>query len=228
MVLASTGKVEEAFAAFDRAAACRRMLGDHTHEAITRAVQAHLLYQSGIVDDRAAVLLEAALALPAKGTTTSSGDCSSASSRPALRARADGRSRPDIVGDPRGCPARRIVHLSARDGLRGDIAMARGEFATAMRRYAQELRRARAMPVNGLLVCSEIALALAGLGEDCVALELDAGVEANIDREGFRWVSETLGPRNDTDGQLMAAARARLGTGTTAEAQRRGREAWPR
>jgi predicted ATPase/class 3 adenylate cyclase len=225
MVLASTGKVEEAFAAFDRAAACRRMLRDHTHEAITRAVQAHLLYQSGIVDDRATVLLEASLALPAVGYD------------PQLRGLLVGELALQHFVHGRMDEADRILSAILADtrldgsfisvlamDCWGDIAMARGEFATAIHRYAQELRRARAMPVNGLLVCSEIALALAGLGEDCAALELDTGVEANIDREGFRWVSETLGPRNDTDAQLMAGARARLGTGATAEAQQRGRE----
>ena len=102
--------------------------------------------------------------------------------------------------------------------------MERGQFAVALHRYSQELRRARAMPVNGLFVCSAIARALAGLGADDAAVELDEGVEANIERGRFRWVSETLEPPSDADLQLMAAARGRLGTRATAEAQRRGRE----
>ncbi len=225
MVLASTGDVEGALAAFDRAAECRRMLGDHVHEAIARAAQAHLLYQSGIVDDRGGVLLRAALALPPIEHDHQ------------LRGLLEGELALQHFVHGRIDEADRIISAILADARLdgsfvsvltmdcwGEIAMARGQFAVALHRYSQELRRARAMPVNGLLVCSGIALALAGLGDDCAAVELDEGVEANIERERFRWVSETLEPPSDADLQLMAAARGRLGTRATAEAQRRGRE----
>jgi hypothetical protein len=80
------------------------------------------------------------------------------------------------------------------------------------------------MPINGLFLCSGIARALAGLRQDSAAIELDVAVEANIDREGSRWAREALAPAPERELALMAAARARLGSPGTAEAERRGRD----
>src|SRR5579872_1127045 len=225
MVLSSRDDIEGAFAAIGMAAACRHRLGDQVRETITIAVQAHLLHQSGIADERAGNLLHAALALPAVDHNHQ------------LRALLEGElalyhvllgrveqadpiiSR--ILGDSRLEGS--FISMCAMDCW-GDLAIARNEFDIALHRYAHTLRRTRAMPINGLLVCSGIAAALAGLGEDCAAIELDAGVEANIDREGVRWARDTLGPPPETEIELMRAARARLGPEATAEAELRGRD----
>ncbi len=225
MVLSSQDDVEGAFAAVGKAADCRRRLGDHTREAVACAVQAHLLYQSGIVDERVGDLLQAALALPPVEVNPQlwallEGEL-------ALHHYQLGRSEEadpiisEILADSRLDGS--FISMCATT-CSGDIAMARAEFDVALHRYAQTLRGARLMPINGLFVCSEIARALAGLGEDAAAIELDAGVEANIDREGARWVRETLAPAPDRDIQLMAAAQTRLGSQAAAQAQRRGRD----
>jgi tetratricopeptide (TPR) repeat protein len=224
MVLSSNDDIEGAFAAVGRAADCRRWLGDQTREAVARAAQAHLLFQSGIDDARAGNLLEAALALPLVDRN------------PQLRALLVGELAlyhyllgrieeadpifSEILADSRLDGS--FISMCAMDCW-GDLAIARGEFDVALHRYTHTLRRARVMPINGLFVCSGIARALAGLGEDAAAIELDAGVEANIDREGSRWARETLAPTPDAELQLMAAARSRLGSDAAAEAQRRGR-----
>jgi hypothetical protein len=205
-----------------RAADCRRTLGDHSREAVARAVQAHLLNQTGIDDERAGDLLEAALALPLDPN-------------PQLRALLLGELAlhhyllgrieeadpifSEILADSRLDGS--FASMCAMDCW-GDLAMARGEFDVALHRYAHTLRRVRVMPINGLFVCSGIAHALAGLGDDAAAIELDAGVEANMDREGSRWARETLTPTPDNELQLMAAVRARLGSDAAAQAQRRG------
>ena len=102
--------------------------------------------------------------------------------------------------------------------------MARDEFDVALHRYAHTLRAARLMPINGLFICAGIARALAGLGEDAAAVELDAGVEANFDREGLLWARESLAPAPGRELALMAAARARLSSDAVAQAKRRGRD----
>jgi hypothetical protein len=211
--------------AFERAAVCWRSLGDHAREAVARASQAHLLYQWGIVDDRAEALLKTALALSsiehnARLRGLLEGELAL---QHLVHGRIDDADRivSTILTDPRLDGS--FISLALMDCW-GEIAMARSQFDTALQRYARELRRVRAMPFNGLLVCSSIALALAALGDDYAAVELDTGVQANIDREGYRWVTETLGPPNNTELDLMAVARTRLGPGASAEAQRRGRE----
>ena len=225
MVLSSKDDIEGAFAAFGQAADCRRSLGDHTREAVARAVQAHLLGQSGIFDERAADLLQAALTLPPVDHS------------PQLRALLMGELAlyhvdlgrieeadpvlTEILADSRLDGS--FISMCAM-GCWGDLAMARDQFDIALGRYAHTLRAARVMPINGLLICSGIAHALAGLGQDAEAVELDAGVEANIDREGSRWVVETLAPAPQREVQLIAAARARLGNDAAAQAQRRGRD----
>jgi hypothetical protein len=224
MVLSSHDDVEEAFEAFGKAAACRRRLGDQTREAITRAAQAHLLYQSGIVDDRAGELLTAALALPIVATN------------PPLRALLEGELALDHQAHGRTAEADRIVSAILADArLDGsfisicalncgaDLAMDANEYSLALQRNAQELRQTRAMPINALETCSGIARALAGLGQDAIAIELNAAVEANIDQEGSRWAFDTLARGSESELQLMAAARARLGDAATHEAERRGR-----
>jgi len=225
MVLASKDDIEGAFAAFGKAAECRRRLGDHTREAVTRAVQAHLLGQSGICDERARDLLEAALALPP------------VDHNPQLRALLVGELAlyhvdlgrieeadpilSEILADSRLDGS--FISMCAMDCW-GDLAMAGDEFGVALHRYARTLRAARVMPINGLFICSGIARALAGLGEDAAAVEVDAGVEANFDREGSLWARETLAPAPYRELQLMAAARARLGSDAAGQAQLRGRD----
>jgi tetratricopeptide (TPR) repeat protein len=225
MVLSSKDDIEGAFAAFGQAADCRRSLGDHTREAVARAVQAHLLGQSGIFDERAADLLQAALTLPP------------VDHNPQLRALLMGELAlyhvdlgrieeadpvlTEILADSRLDGS--FISICAMDCW-GDLAMARDQFDIALGRYAHTLRAARVMPINGLLICSGIARALAGLAQDAAAVELDAGVEANIDQEGSRWAVETLAPVPQREVQLIAAARARLGNDAAAQAQRRGRD----
>ena len=207
MVLASKDHIEGASAAPGKAAECRRRLGDHTREAVTRAVQAHLLGQSGICDERARDLLEAALALPP------------VDHNPQLRALLVGELAlyhvdlgrieeadpilSEILADSRLDGS--FISMCAMDCW-GDLAMAGDEFGVALHRYARTLRAARVMPINGLFMCSGIARALAGLGEDAAAVEVDAGVEANFDREGSLWARETLAPAPYRELQLMAAA----------------------
>jgi predicted ATPase/class 3 adenylate cyclase len=225
MVLASNDDIEGAFAAFGRAADCRRRLDDHTREAVARAVQAHLLGQSGIYDERAAHLLTAALTLPA------------VDHNPQLRALLMGELAlhhvnlgrteeadpilSEILADSRLDGS--FISMCAMDCW-GDLAMARDEFDIALDRYAHTLRAARVMPINGLQICSGIARALAGLGQDDVAVELDAGVEANFEREGSVWARESIAPAPQRELQLMAAARTRLGSDAAAQARRRGRD----
>ncbi len=224
MLLSSHDDVEGAFVTVGKAAACRRRLGDHSAEAIARAVQAHLLYQSGVLDDRAGILLRAAVRLPGVESNLQ------------LRALLEGELALDHLGFGRTEEADRIVSAILTDSrlegsfismcamdCSGDLAMASHEYNVALERYAQVLRRTRAMPINGLFACSGIARALAGLGQDAIAIELNAAVEATIDREGLRWAFDTLAPPPESELQLIAAARARLGHPATHEAERRGR-----
>jgi len=147
MVLASKDDIEGAFAALGKAADCRRRLGDHTREAVTRARRHTCLANPGSTTERAGDLLEAALALP------------TVDHNPQLRAllvgelalyHVDlGRSRKPIRSSPRSWP----IHDSTGRSYRwrpwavGETSRWPVMSSTSrLHRYAHTLRAARVMP----------------------------------------------------------------------------------
>ena len=113
-----------------------------------------------------------------------------------------------------------------RDGLLGDLAIAHDEFDIALHHYAPRTAARSPSDANQRTahLLGDDQRTLAGLGQDAAAVELDAGVEANIDQDGSRWAVETLAPVPQREVQLITAARARLSNDAAAQAQRRGRD----
>ncbi len=222
VVLTSCGEIEAAVAAAADAARCRRQLGDEAGEAVAVAIQAQILSQTGTQDDHVAERLTAVLTLP------------TVQHEPHLRALVRGElaQNHEVMG--RIAEAEELVSEICSDqrltdtfiGMAalncwGDCAMAQGQFAAALGRYAAVARQVRgSMPLNELAVSLGIAEALAGLERDAEAIELRSAAEAAA-RGALRATAlvETPSPRADA---LLAASRTRLGEPAAARAREAG------
>jgi predicted ATPase/class 3 adenylate cyclase len=101
-----------------------------------------------------------------------------------------------------------------------DCAVMSGRFEQALARFAAYVRVLRGTDThNMLLQCAGIVVALAGLGRDAEAIELQAAIIATLPRYSHIHLERELYPQGP---ELLERSRTRLGQRAVAEAEQRG------
>jgi predicted ATPase/class 3 adenylate cyclase len=220
-VLVSRGDDAGGAGAARAAADCLRRLGDHHGEALALALQANILtLRGGSGAAQARKLAERAMRSPASTDDPRLEEL--------LRVEV---ARCDLVTghlDEAEATLSEIVSQPGRSDMVAELAwfdwaecaLARADYAAAITRYAETLRRLHGMQLlNVMLVCSGIVAALAGLARDADAIELLSAIREIGKRGEIELPEEPASPR----ARFVTASRARLGEDAVARAERAGR-----